>query len=199
MALTKVTEVTLYAIASTASNSASVGAAVDVSTYYEADIRIRLGRGTGIAFTAAPVIRLQKTYKTSPTANDWVDEARYIPAVGASVASQALGGTEAVGQTTITLAAITNFAAGDFVFFQHSTIANSEWKRVLSASGSDIVVMDGLVFEQTAAASVCRDQAEEWTATMNLLSVQKIRIVVDGYGTGQAVVVEAGMGAVSAL
>jgi hypothetical protein len=197
MALTKVTEVTLYAIASTASNSFSVGSAVDVSTYYEADVRVRMGRGTGTAFTAAPIIRLQKTYKTSPTANDWVDEAQFIPALGSSVASQAVSGTEAAGQTVVTLAAGTNFAAGDFVFFHNSTIANSEWSHVSSVSSADLTLIEAIVNAQTGAT--CRDQAEEWTYVIDLLGVQKVRLLVDGSGTGQAVIVEAGMGAVSAL
>jgi hypothetical protein len=197
VALTKVTEVSVLAIVSTASNDKTIGSAIDVSSYYQGDLRIRMGRATGTAFTISPTIRIQKTYKTSPTANDWVDDVYFQPALGASLASQAVSGTEAAGQTVITLAAGTNFAAGDYVFFHNTTLANSEWSRVLSVASADITVEEAIVNAQTGAT--CRDQAEEWTWVMDLLGVQKIRAVVDGAGSGQAVIVEVVMGAVSAL
>jgi len=197
MAVTKVTEVTLFAIASTASNSATYGTSVDVSTYYSCDIRIRMGRGTGTAFTTSPIIRVEIAYKTSPTANDWVSAAEFSPSVGASIASQAVSGTEAAGQTVVTLAAGTNFAAGDYVFFHNTTIANSEWSRVLSVSSADLTLEEAIVFAQTGAT--CRDQAEQYHALIDTTGIQKMRLVVDGYGTGQAVIVEAGMGAVTGL
>lgn len=179
------------------SNTATYGSAVDVSTYYGADVRIRMGRGTGTAFTTSPIARLQATYKTSPTANDWVTVAEFQPAVGASIGSQAVSGTEAIGQTVITLAAGTNFAAGDYVFFHNGTIGNSEWSRVLSVSGADITVEEAIVFAQTGAT--CRDQAEEYHLLLDLTSIQKIRLVIDSYGSGQASIWESGLGAVTAL
>ncbi len=197
MALTKVTSVALYAIASTTSNSTSVGSAVDVSTYYGGDVRIRMGRGTGSAFTATPVIRLEGSYKTSPTANDWAVLAQFSPALGASIGSQAVSGTEAAGQTVVSLAAGTNFAGGDYVFFHNGTIANSEWCRVISLATADLTIEEGLVSAQTGAT--CRNQAEQYHASLDLTSIEKLRVVVDGHGTGQAVIVEATMGAVSGL
>jgi len=197
MALTKVTDTVLYAIASTASNTVDEGSAVDVSTYYECDIGINVGRGTGTAFTVGPRIMLQKTYKTSPTADDWVTEMVWTVALGASIGSQAVSGTEAAGQTVVTLAAGTNFAAADYVFFHNTTIANSEWSRVQSVSSADLTLAEAIVNAQTGAT--CRDQAEEYSYTMSLLGVQKLRIVVDGAGSGQAVIVRGRLGAVSAL
>jgi len=198
LSLTKVTEVSLYAIASTASNVITVGSAVDVSTYYGADVRIRMGRGTGTAFTAAPIFRIEGTYKTSPTANEWITLAAFSPALGASIGSQAVSGTSSIGDTTIVLAAATNFGAADFVFCHNTSIANSEWKHVVSISSATITLQEALVFAQTGAT--VRDQAEEYHALLDLTSVQKIRLVVDGSpGSGQAVIVEAGLGAVSAL
>jgi len=197
MALTKVTSVTLLGIVSVASNSFAVGSAIDVSTYYGADLRIRMGRGTGTAFTTSPIARVQATYLTSPTANDWVTVAEFQPAVGATIGSQAVSGTEAAGQTVVTLAAGTNFAAGDFVFFHNGTIGNSEWCRVNSVSGADLTLQEGLVFAQTGAT--CRDQAEEYHLSLDLTSIQKIRLVVDANSSGQASIWESALGAVTAL
>lgn len=198
MALTKVTEATLYAIASTASNAVSVGSTVDVSTYYGASIRIRMGRATGTAFTVAPEFRVEANFKGTPDDNSWVTVAAFSPALGTSIGSQAVSGTEAAGQTVVTLAAATNFAANDFVFFHNTTLANSEWKRVVSIATNDLTLQDALVNAQTGAT--CRDQAEEYFLNIDLTSIQDLRLVVNGAtGTGQAVIVEAALGAVSAL
>lgn len=199
MALTKgSTWTTLYAIASTASNTVDEGSSVDVSTAYAGKVHIQMGRGTGTAFTTAPNILLQYTaVASSPTADDWSTEQTFVPALGASIGSQAVSGTEAAGQTVVSLAAGTNFAAGDYVFFHNTTIANSEWSRVQSVSAADLTISEGLVNAQTG--STCRDQAEEYFWDMDLTSVQRLRIVVNGAGSGQAVIVRARIALVTGL
>ena len=198
MALTKVEQTVLFAIASVASNSVTVGSVVSVATYYAVDVRIRMGRGTGTAFTTAPIIRIEGTYdSTSPTADQWVVLAQFQPVVGASIGSQAVSGTEAAGQTVVSLAAGTNFAAGDYVFFHNTTIGNSEWCRVKSVTGADLTIEEGLVNAQTG--STCRDQAEQYHALIDCTSLQSIRLVVDGNSSGQAVVIASEFGGVSGL
>ena len=197
MALTKVTETSIFAIASVTSNTVSVGSAVDVSTWYAANVKVRFGRGTGTAFTRGPSCRIEVSYLSSPTADDWTVVAEFQMAIGATLASQAVSGTEAAGQTVVTLAAGTNFAAGDYVFFHNGTIGNSEWARVVSVSGADITIEEGLVNAQTGAT--CRDQAEQYVALLDLTSVQRLRVVIDGQGSGQAVIAEVVAGAVTAL
>src|ERR1041384_4484050 len=101
MALTKITSASLFAITSTASNSATYGSSVDVSTYYAVDVKTRMGRGTGTAFTTSPIIRIEKSYLASPTANDWVSAAEFQPAVGVNIASQTVTGTVNAGTTAV--------------------------------------------------------------------------------------------------
>ncbi len=198
MALTKVARADLYAIASTASNVASVGANVDVHTYYGADVRIRVGRGTGTAFTVAPIIRIEGSAVTgTPTADQWMVLAQYSPALGASIGSQAVSGTEAAGQTVVSLAAGTNFAAGNYVFFHNTTLANSEWSRVVSIATADLTLEEGIVNAQTSAT--CRNQAEPYNCLLDLTSIYWLRLVVSGAGSGQAVIVHSDFGAVSGL
>lgn len=197
MTLTKVTTVSLLAITSTTSNLETVGSAVDVSTYYGADVRIRMGRATGSAFTVGPKFRIEGSYASSPTADQWAVLAQFQAALGASLASQAVSGTEAAGQTVVTLAAGTAFAAGDYVFFHNGTLGNSEWSRVNSVSGADLTLEEAIVNAQTGAT--CRDQAEQYHALLDLTSIQKIRLVVDNSGSGQAVICAAEFGAVSGL
>ena len=197
MALTKVATVSLFAIASVPSNTVTVGSAVDVSTYYGATVRIRMGRGTSSAFTTAPSFRVEGTFESSADADEWAVLAEFQAAVGASIGSQAVSGTEAAGQTVVSLAAGTNFAAGDYVFFHNSTIGNSEWCRVVSVSGADLTLEEGLVRAQTGAT--CRDQAEQYVCQLDLTSIQQLRLVASGAGSGQAFVCAAELGAVSGL
>jgi len=198
MPLTKTDETTVYAIASIASNSVSVGTALDVSTYYGCLLRIKMGRATGSAFTTAPICRIEGTAEQSAaTANQWTVLAQFQPAVGATLASQAVSGTEAAGQTTVTLAAATNFGSGDYVFFHNTTLANSEWSRVVSISTNDLILEEGLVFAQTGATA--RDQAEQYLCSLDLTALNKLRVVIDGRATGQAVIFEVQGGFVSGL
>lgn len=194
MALTKIDETVLYAIASTASNTIDEGSALDCSTYYTGVVRIRMGRGSGTAFTVAPTIRLLWTAESgTPTANQWGTLDEVVCRIGASIGSQAVSGTEAAGETTVTLAAGTNFAAKDLVFWHNGTLANSEWSNVQSVSGADLIISEGLVSAQTGATA--RNQAQTWTlGPYDLRGVNKLRLQVDGAGSGQAVIVEAVIG-----
>lgn len=192
MALDKVEQATVLAIQDVASNASVVGDEIDVSLYYEGNVRIRFGRGTGTAFTTPPIFRLQVCYdSSSPTNQQWADYSVVQPPVGASIGSQATSSGDGVGSTAVTLAAGTNFTAGDFVFFHQSgaNIALSEWHRQVLVAGAVITILEGLVNDQ--AAATVRDQAEEYNISMNLASVQKIRLICESGATGQAYVVEA--------
>jgi hypothetical protein len=197
VALTKLTSVSLLALTSVVSNTVALGGALDVSTYYGADLRIRMGRGTATAFTTAPLVRIEASYSASPTADDWVVLTQFQTTVGATIGSQAVSGTEAAGQTVVTLAAGTNFGAGDYVFFHNTTLANSEWSRVVSVSSADLTLEEGLVRAQTGAT--CRDQAEQYHALLDLTAVQQLRAVVDARGSGQASIWEVDLGGVTGL
>lgn len=197
MALTKTGSVSLYPITSVASNSVSVGSALDVSGYYEADLRIRMGRGTGTAFTTAPLARLEGSYLTSPTADDWTVLCQFQPAIGASIGAQAVSGTEAAGQTVVTLAAGTNFAGGDYVFFHNTTLANSEWSRVVSIATADLTLEEALVRAQTGATA--RTQAEQYHALLDLAGINQLRLVINARASGQASIWVAELGGVTGL
>lgn len=198
MALTKVEQVTLLAIENVESNTSHVGAAVDVATYYAADVRIRMGRATATAFTTAPKFRIEGTYdNSSPTNQQWVTLAEFQAVVGATIGSQVTSSGDGAGSTAVTLAAGTNFAAGDYVFFHHTTLGSSEWHRVVSISGAVITIEEALIIEQVP--STVRDQAEQYHALLDLTGIQKIRLVCESGATGQAYIVAAEFGAVSAL
>lgn len=197
MSLTKIGGADLYAITSVTSNTVSVGAGVSVATYYAVDVRVRMGRGTGSAFTTAPIIRIEKSVYASPALDQWTPVCQFQPALGATIGSQAVSGTSNAGDGTLVLAAGTNFAAGDYVFIQNTTIGNSEWVHVTSISSATLTLWSNLVRAQTSATA--RNQAEEYQALIDCVGVQQLRVVVDAHGSGQAAIVHVDFGAVSGL
>lgn len=200
MALTK-SAATLYGINSVASNTMHIGAELDVASAYGATGRVRFGRDTATALTAAPEIHIQGTRLASPTADDWftLPGCVFVPNVGASIGSQLVSSGGGIGSVAVTLAAGTNFATPEFVFFRNGTIANSEWKRFVQVAGAVLTLPtgDGLVFSQ--ASSTARDQSEEYPFQLDLTSIQRLRLVVFAYNTGQAIVVQSDLELVTGL
>jgi hypothetical protein len=157
-----------------------------------------MGRGTSSAFTVGPKVRIEgSAVAGTPTADQWVVLTVFQMALGASIGSQAVSGTEAAGQTVVTLAAGTNFAASDYVFFHNTTIGNSEWSRVVSVSGADLTLEEAIVNAQTS--STARDQAEQYHCVVDLTGINRLRAVVDGAGSGQAVICHVDYGATTGL
>lgn len=193
MALTKVvaTSGNLFSMASVTSNTVVIGSTISVLTDYEVAVRIRMGRGTGTAFTTAPIFRLEGSGMASPNADQWDLLAQFQCAVGASIASQALTAGISASDTTATVGAVTNFAAADFVFIHDPTVGNSEFKHVLSAASTTITFWDGCVRAHAITTTTIRDQAEEYFALLNVAALQNIRLIVDASGSGQACIVEA--------
>jgi hypothetical protein len=198
MALTKVASASLLAITSITSNNLAFGSVIDVSTYYGVDVRIRMGRGTGSAFTTAPIFRLEGAYvNATPTADQWVVLQQFAPALGASIGAQAASSGGSAGTNTITLAAGTNFAAGDYVFLHNGTLGSSEWARVFSVSSATLTFEENLGSTQTS--STVRNQAEQYHCVLDTTGLYRLRLVVDAHATGQAMVAQADFAAVTGL
>lgn len=191
MALTKSSVwQSLYGITNVASNTTSTGSALDVSTYYSGGVHVLFGRLSGTALSVQPQIRLQYTgVASSPTAQDWATTATWKPAVGSSVFATTISSGGGSGSTAVTVGSTTNLAAQDYVFIQDSTLANSEWVRVVSVSGSVMNIAEALI-NTHANGSNLFDQSEEYSLDqMDLTSVQKLRLQVENAGTGQGIVV----------
>jgi len=114
--------------------------------------------------------------------------------LGSSVADQAVNGTVAAGATVITIADTTGFVAGDVIFIEHTTPANSEWARIKSISaGVSVTIEEALINAQTGATVF--DQAEIYAPVSvdlkGLAGAGRVRVVADGSGGGQAFAVEA--------
>jgi hypothetical protein len=188
MTPTKTVQTALLALQSVASNSVAVGAALDVANFLGATIGIRFGRRTASALTSPAIVRIEYSFATSGDSKWLVKEQRASSIVAAE--SEAVSGTVNAGTNVITVASTTNLAAGDLIYIDNGTIANSEWGRVKSiVSNTSVTIEDNLTNAQTS--STLYDQADIFAAiTLDLTSIKRIRAVCDGSGTGQAVAVE---------
>jgi len=186
--LSKTQGTSLLSLQSLASNSVVISSAVDVSTKLAATVGIHFGRRIATALTEGVEFRIEASTKSSGDGH-WYPLAVFKTAIATSEA-EAVSGTVASGTNVITVASTTNLVAGDKVYIDNGTIANSEWGRIKSIVGStSITIEDNLVNAQTGATIY--DQAEFYVASLDLTAVGRIRLVVDGRNTGQAVAVEA--------
>lgn len=202
MALVKVSETVLYALANTAAATISLGTALDVSTYYAVHIRLRFGRTSATAFTLPPEIRIEGSHKIPGSVSavneaDWIPLWRVSPNIGLNIGSQAVSGTSNASDATLLLVANTNFASGDYLFIHNTTLANSEWKRTNGLSTNTFTLQEGLFNAQTS--STARNQAEDYQALLDTTPINSLRVVVNNQGGGQSMAVEAGLSAVSSL
>jgi hypothetical protein len=186
--ITKTQATTLLALQSLASNSVVISSPVDVSTKLAATIGIHFGRRATTALTEGVEFRIEASMKSSGD-GFWFPLASFKTAI-ATAESEAVSGTVSSGTNVITVASTTNLVAGDLVYIDNGTIANSEWGRVKSiVSNTSITIEDNLVNAQTS--STIYDQAEFLSAVIVLTAVGRIRLVADGKNTGQAVALEA--------
>jgi hypothetical protein len=188
VSLAKTVNQTLLALQALSSNTVVIGSAVDVSTKFSAFIGIHFGRATASALTTGAKVRIEGSMKSSGDGH-WYVLAEFQSAIAAAE-SEAVSGTVNAGTNVVTVASTTNLTQGDLVYIKNTTIGNSEWGRVKSISANvSITLEDNLVNAQTG--STIYDNAELWTAYLDLAAVTRIRAVADFSGTGQACDVEA--------
>jgi hypothetical protein len=178
----------LLSLQSLASNSVVISSAVDVSTKFAIGVFIHFGRRATSALTEGVEFRLEGSSKSSGDGH-WYPIASVKTAIAAAE-SEAVSGTVNAGTNVITVASTTNLVAGDLVYIDNGTIANSEWGRVKSiVSNTSITIEDNLVNAQTG--STIYDQGEVFALLADISMVGRVRLVADGRNTGQAVAVEA--------
>ena len=114
----------VLALQSIASNTVVISSAIDVSTVFAAFFGIHLGRRTAIALTLGAIFRIEASVKASGDGY-WFPVAQFQSVVTVAEA-EACTGTNAAGQNIVTCASTTNIAAGALIFFDNTTIGNSE-------------------------------------------------------------------------
>ena len=193
---TKTQNVTVFTLASTAASSVAISSDVDVSTIWGASFFIRFGRRSASAAGAGVNIRIEGSFASSGN-NTWIPLAVFTTNFAACEA-EAVSGTVNSGTNVITVASTTNLTAGDIIYIDNGTIANSEWARIKSISANvSVTIEDNLVNAQTGATIY--DSAEMYVAQLDLSSIGRIRVVVDGSLFTQANTVEVKMVTLSSI
>ncbi len=186
----------LLTLQSVASNTVVLGSAIDVSTKYAAFIGMHFGRRTASVLTTGAKIRVEGSTKSSGD-GFWFPLVEFQSLIAAAE-SEAVSGTVGSGTNVITVASTTNLTVGDMIYIDNSTIANSEWGRIIAVSTNvSVTIEDNLVNAQTG--STLYDQAEMYSASLDLSAIGRIRLVADFSGTGQACAIEAVMNTADSL
>src|SRR5215203_4124664 len=142
--------VTLLALQSVASNTVLISSAVDVSTKIAAAFFIHFGRRTASALTEGMEFRLEASAKSSGNGHWFPLFAVKTNTTAAE--SEAVTSTVSSGTNVITVASTTNLVAGDAIYIDNGTIANSEFGRIKSiVANTSVTIEDNLVNAQTGA------------------------------------------------
>lgn len=189
-AFSKTTATSVLALQSLASNSVVISNDIDVSTKIAVMFALHFARRAATALTVGCKFRFEASTKASGSGH-WYPVAEFQSLI-ATAESEAVSGTVNASQNVVTVASTTNLTAGSIIYIDNSTIANSEWHRIKSVStNTSITLEDNLVNAQTG--STIYAQAEMFVARIDVAAIKRMRLVVDGSGTGQAVAVECDM------
>lgn len=180
----------VISLQSVAASSVLVGSAIDVSGKLAGALFIHFGRRSATAAGASVNIRVEASSKSSGDGH-WYP-LTILPTQFAACEAEAVSGTVGSGTNVITVASTTNLTAGDLIYIDNGTIANSEWGRVKSiVASTSVTIEDNLVNAQTGATLY--DTAEMFAVQLDLLAIGRIRVVADGSLFTQAFAIEAHM------
>lgn len=185
--ISKTAAQTLLALQSIASNTVVISNALSVTSKLAAMVLIRFGRRATTALTAGMTFRVEVSAKDSGD-GFWWPVAQFLTDTATAESESVTAST--AGSNVISVASTTNLAAGDIIYIDNGTIANSEWGRIKSISANvSVTIEDNLNNDQDS--SVIYDQAQFFQCQVDLTAITRLRLVCDGSGTGQAVAVEA--------
>ena len=159
-------------------------------------VHARFGRRAVTAAGAGANIRIEVSRATTGN-NTWFPLATFTSDF-ALAEGEAVSGTVAAGATVITVVSTTNLVAGDIIFIDNGTIANSEWARIKSiVANVSVTIEDALVNAQTG--STLYDLAEIYSPVSIPEGVMRIRAVDDGSLFTQAHAVEVSLMTIDAI
>lgn len=183
----KTVAVSLFTPQQIASNAVGTSSTLSVSTAYAVFVGIHFGHDNTSGLTSGMDVRIEAALTTN--SNQWFPVAAFKSGITAP-GSQAVNGAVAAGTNVITLATTTQFSIGDKVLIKDSTVGNSEWGTIKSISAAtSITLIDNLL--NAATGGTVYNQAEFYTAVLDCLAYNQLRVVFDGKGTGQTTFCEA--------
>lgn len=185
--ISKTQDVSVLAPQSLASNSVVKSSVISVTTALAVTLFLHFGRRSNTALTTTVTFRVEVSSHSSGDGH-WWPKATFTSKI-AAVTSQAVSGTCSSGQNVVAMSSTTGMTVGDIVYIDNGTIANSEWHRIkVVTSNTSITLEDNLVSAQTG--STVYPAGEMWSADIDCATYGRVRVVVDGSGSGQAVALE---------
>ncbi len=163
--------------AEVAQNAVREGATIDVSGDFAVQIHISVALTAETAHTGSK-IEIQTSGNTSGD-EDWTTYKTLFSPTG-TANSEATSGTETAGATVIECASTVGLYDDDetrWIFFEHTTIANSEMALLVShVANTSVTVQDGITNDQTAGTMF--DIAQNYTVPLPF-GANRFRIIYD--------------------
>jgi hypothetical protein len=172
-----------------ATGNVVISSPIDVDGKLSATFFGNVARRSGTAFTSGwPNVRVEASAKNSGD-DAWFPLFQYQTSVGTAISNTTLSATVVTGSQSFTVATSANIQAGDLLYLGDTSASNWEIVRVKALSGNIIVPEQAVQKDHASGASVT-DQAEKIACILDLLSVTRLRAVLDNAGGGQTAAVE---------
>lgn len=173
----------LYAIAAQATAVVLVGAPIDVSGKFAALVGVKYGRTIATALGNEVLFRLEASFKGSAD-DSWYPILLWSSSLGKTACnSTTLSAGPSAGDGTVAVTSNTGIAAGTWLYIHEATIANSEWIRCKSISGTTVTLENNLTRAHTNGANIAT-LAESFAFPVDLRGVGRLRLVVDSNSNG---------------
>jgi hypothetical protein len=151
------------------------GSAQDVSAKLAATIIMFHASVEATANTNPGVFHVQASGASSGD-EDWATLASFAATIS-TADTEAMTATEPTTETVMAVASTTGFVAGDRLYLQNSTLADSEWalcKEVVSNTSIDLV--DGLTNQQTSSSVIWND-ADIFVCSVDCTAISRLRVI----------------------
>lgn len=176
---TKTQGTTLLALQSIAASSVVVGSEVDVSSKFAGIVFVHFGRTTTVAPVTGVAFRIEAADKASG-GNHWYPLTSVMTNI---IACSGPTNTSTSGAAQ-TVSAITGFAAQDICCIAPTTVANTEWARMVSSTGSVLTMEETIAGSHTTGSTY--NKAEMYAIPLDLSGIGRLRVVADGSAHNQS-------------
>ncbi len=170
----------LLALQSVAASTTFVGTEVDVTGKFAGVVTIHFGRATTGTPAAGVSFRIEAAGKGGGAAGQWYPLTSVITGVAAASAPTNTS-TSGAAQT---VSSISGFVAQDICMIAPTTVANTEWARMVSSTGSVLTMEENIIGSHTTGNTY--NKAEMYAIPLDLSAVGRLRVVADGSAHAQA-------------
>lgn len=189
--INKTQGVSVLSLQSVAASTVLISSVVDVSNKFAAALFIHFGRRSATAAGAGVNIRVEASGKSSGD-GFWWPVAIFTTAFAACT-TRAVTTSSASGQNVVSTSTTTGLAIGDIIYIDNTTIGNSEFHRIKLVTASTSVTLEDNLNNTQGVTSNIYNAAEMYTCQLDLASIGRLRLVIDGANFTQAFAIEAFM------